>query len=323
LAEEGQSSRTKALPCARCGALNSAGFDRCVRCGQAISTVARSVDRLGARLDPEALLASKLVIGLTVLVFAAQIYVALRTRGSDDGLSALLRPAPIDTLRFGALHVLLVFTEPWRLVSAVFVHFGALHLLGNMFVLSWLGRIAEPAVGPARLVLTYLVAGIFGFVASMAYTILFDPSGGGLTAGASGAVFGIMGLVLGMLYRQRNPQWKRFALQAVLLNVVFGFAINQANVGVLINNIAHLGGLGVGILFGVIFAKPVHVSNRNGKSDLGINVAAALGLLTCVASLVLAQLSPTWRELEQSGARSSRRAETTLGAADRVRNPAP
>lgn len=295
------------MPCERCGALNGAGFDRCVRCGHALSTVARSVDRLGARLDPEALLASKFVMGLTILVFAAQIYVALRTRGTEDVLSALLRPAPIDTLRFGALHALLVFAEPWRLVSAVFVHFGALHLLGNMFVFSWLGRIAEPAVGPARLVLTYVVSGVAGFVASMAYTFLFDPSGGGLTAGASGAVFGIMGLVVAMLYRQRNPQWKRFALQAVLLNVVLGFAINQARVGVLINNIAHLGGLGVGVLFGLYFAKRVSPSSRSGKSDLGLNVAAALGLLTCVASLVLAQLSPTWRELAQGEERSSRR----------------
>ncbi|MDI1475780.1 rhomboid family intramembrane serine protease [Polyangium sp. y55x31] len=310
MAEEAHSSRTKAVPCARCGALNGAGFDRCVRCGQALSTVARSVDRLGARLDPEALLASKLVIGLTVLVFAAQVYVALRG-GSEEGLAALLRPAPIDTLRFGALHVLLVFAEPWRLVSAIFVHFGALHLLGNMFVLTWLGRIAEPAVGPARLLLTYVVTGVFGFVASMAYTMFFDPSGGGLTAGASGAVFGLMGLVLGMLYRQRNPQWKRFALQAVLLNVVFGFAVNQANVGVAINNIAHLGGLVAGILFGLVFARPVRVSSRNGKSDIGMNVAAGLGLLTCVASLVLAQLSPTWREIDSGRERSSRRGVET------------
>ncbi|MDI3283939.1 rhomboid family intramembrane serine protease [Polyangium sp. 15x6] len=311
MAEEAHSSRTKAVPCARCGALNGAGFDRCVRCGHALSTVARSIDRLGARLDPEALFASKLVIALTILVFAAQIYVALRAGGSEDGLSALLRPAPIDTLRFGALHVLLVFAEPWRLVSAIFVHFGALHLIGNMFVLSWLVRIAEPAVGPARLLLTYVVTGVFGFVASMAYTLFFDPSGGGLTAGASGAVFGVMGLVLGMLYRQRNPQWKRFALQAVLLNVVFGFAVNQANVGVVINNIAHLGGLAAGILFGVIFARPVHISSRDGKSDLGMNVAAVLGLLTCVASLVLAQLSPTWRELDQGRQRSSWRGAET------------
>ncbi|MDI1445881.1 rhomboid family intramembrane serine protease [Polyangium sp. 6x1] len=296
MAEEAHSSRTKAVPCARCGALNGAGFDRCVRCGQAISTVARSVDRLGARIDPEALLASKFVIGLTILVCTAQIYVALRTRGADLQ-SALLRPEATDLVRFGALRPSLVFEEPWRLASAIFVHIGALHLLGNMFVLSWLGRIAEPAVGPARFLLTYVTTGVFGFVASAAYTLLFDPvfAGHALTAGASGAVFGIMGLVVAMLYRQRNPQWKRFAVQAVLLNVVLGFAINQANVGFAINNIAHLGGLAAGIVFGVIFARPVRVSDRNGKSDLGMNVAAGLGLLTCVASLVLAQLSPTWR----------------------------
>ncbi|TKD06315.1 rhomboid family intramembrane serine protease [Polyangium fumosum] len=311
MTEEAHSSRTKAVPCARCGALNGAGFDRCVRCGQALSTVARSVDRLGARLDPDALLASKLVIGLTVLVFAAQLWVALRVRGTENVLAALLSADPIDALRFGSVAGPLVFAEPWRLVSAIFVHYGALHLVMNMFALTSLGRVAEPAVGPARFVLTYLTAGVFGWVASIAYTILFDASGGGQTAGASGAVFGIMGLVLGMLYRQRNPQWKRFAVQAVLYSLLLGFAINQARVGILVNNIAHLGGLIVGVLFGLYFAKPAPSSGRSGKSDLGLNVAAAIGLLTCVASLVLAQRSPTWRELEQYRERSSRRAVQT------------
>lgn len=273
-----------------------------MRCGHALSPLRRSLERLGAPLDPSALWASKILIGATVLVFAGQIWVT-HPQSGEDVVKALLRPSGIEAIRFGALHVSLLPTEPWRLASAVFVHFGALHLVMNMFALAWLGRIAEPAVGSARFVVTYVTAGIFGFAASEAYTLLFGM-GGGITAGASGAVFGIMGLVLGMLYRQKNPQWKQFALQAVLFNVLLGLGINQAGVGVSINVVAHLGGLVVGVAWGFFFASP-RAASRARRSDLWANLGALLGLLVCVASLVLAQRSPTWRELERPSRRSS------------------
>ena len=301
--EEAGSKGARTRICGRCGALNGKQFDRCVRCGGALSTMTRSLERLGGRLDADGLWATKILIGATVLVFAAQIWVA-QLRDGRGPIDALLRPSNVDAIRFGALHVALLLDEPWRLASAVFVHFGALHLVGNMFFLAWLGRIAEPAVGSARFVSTYVTAGILGFVASAAYTVFVDSGGGGVTAGASGAVFGIMGLVLGMLYRQKNPQWKRFALQAVLFNVLLGLSINQARVGVMINNIAHLGGLACGVGWGLLFATPARAAAAR-RSDLWANLGAALGLFACLASLVLSQRSPTWKELERLGRRSS------------------
>jgi membrane associated rhomboid family serine protease len=146
--------------------------------------------------------------------------------------------------------------------------------------------------------LAYITTGIAGFVASTAYSIAIEGFGGGLTAGASGAVFGITGMVLGMLYRQKSPQWKGFAVQAVLFQLLIGFGINQAGVGIMINNLAHLGGLVVGLMFGVAFATSKNSTRQPTRTEFLLNVGAIVGLLVCLTSLVLAQTSPIWRELE-------------------------
>jgi rhomboid protease GluP len=296
VSHEAQTPSRKATTCPKCKALNGAGFDQCVRCGHALSSTAQALNRFGARVDGESMLASKIIMAITVFVFATQVWIG-QLRSGQGALEALLRPTTVDAVRFGALHSLVLGSEPWRLVSAIFVHFGTIHLLGNMFFLTWLGRIAEPAVGSARFAVAYVVTGVAGFVASTAYAVLLE-GGGGLTAGASGAVFGITGMVLGMLYRQKNPQWKGFALQAVFYNLLIGFAINQARVGIMINNLAHLGGLVVGIMFGFAFAKTSITSRRALRAEPWVNLSALVGLLVCVASLVLAQLSPVWRQIE-------------------------
>lgn len=292
-----QSPTRKSSPCPRCRALNGSGFDRCVRCGHPLSSSAQVLQQLSSRFDGDALWGSKVLILLTVVVFAGQVWIG-QVRTGQGALDALMRPTTLDALRFGALHSSIVLSEPWRLLSAVFVHFGTWHLLGNLFFLTWLGRVAEPAIGSTRFVLAYVVTGIAGFVASTAYSVLFESFGGGLTAGASGAVFGITGLVLGMLYRQKNPQWKSFAVQAVLFQLLVGFAINQARVGIMINNLAHLGGLVVGLMFGVVFATRTTRTRETSRAEFWLNISALVGVLLCLASLVLAQKSPLWRELE-------------------------
>ena len=116
----------KASKCARCGALNGAGFDQCVRCGQGLSRTGKLRERLGTYIDGDALWGSKSIIMLTVLVFAAQVYIG-QVRSGQGPLEALMGPTTTNAIRFGALHSIIVATEPWRLLSAVFVHFGSWH----------------------------------------------------------------------------------------------------------------------------------------------------------------------------------------------------
>jgi len=264
--------------------LNGADFERCVRCGAALSARAATVDHASGSLDGRSLLGTKILGGLTIVVYAGQIMAQL-SRGK---VTLLGGGHKADIIRFGALDLRpeLVADEPWRLLSAVFVHFGIVHVVMNLFGLMSLARVAEPAVGTARFIVAYVVSGIAGFATTVITGLISGQGAFGFTAGASGAVFGVMGLILGFLLRRRDPRWKQFAVQAVLFSVIFGFAVNSMNSGVLVNNSAHLGGLAAGFVFGFIYA-----GHRRGRSDLLVNVGAILALLACVASLALAQLS--------------------------------
>lgn len=229
-----------------------------------------------------------MLVGLTAFVFVGQM-VAAHARG----LGLLSAWDASNYLRFGALLILPGASfEPFRLLSAVFVHMGVLHFAMNMMTLGMLARAAEPAVGSARFAITYVITGLLGFAASAAWNILVQPEVV-CTAGASGAVFGVMGLLLGWLVRRRDPRWKDLALQAVFYIVLFGFVVNASNTGIRINNAAHIGGLIAGALLGAIYAVP-----GRRRYEGVVNAGALAGVLACVAALALAQRSPVWRAAE-------------------------
>ncbi len=294
----------RAFACARCGALNGADFGRCIRCGHPLTAAPPGAPAAGSgqRAQPGRFSlssgehhywATKTLLWATLVIFAGQVLASM-ARGT--GFPILSGGHPADALRFGAMQISLdaVREEPFRLLSAIFIHFGALHFVLNMMGLMNFARIAEPAVGSARFTIAYVVTGLVGYMATIAYSTVTGP--GGITGGASGAIFGIMGLLLGWLIRKKHPAWKDFAIQAVLFSVLFGFGVNASKVGVMINNTAHVGGLLCGIVFGLIYGG----SEGRPKSDIGSSVAAGICLVACLASLVLCQLSPRWRKLDRS-----------------------
>jgi membrane associated rhomboid family serine protease len=226
------------------------------------------------------------------VIFAGQVLASFARGG---GFPILTGGHPADSLRFGAMQISpdVVREEPFRLLSSIFVHFGALHFGLNMMGLANFARIAEPAVGSARFILAYVASGLAGSAATIAFSFVSGPRG--ITAGASGAIFGVMGLLLGWLIRRKNPAWKDFAVQAVLFSVLFGFGVNASGAGVMINNAAHIGGLLCGIVFGLFYGAP-----NPPRTSVFTNVAAGVCLLACLASLILSQLSPRWRKLDRS-----------------------
>ncbi len=296
------------VACSHCGALNGADFDGCIRCNRPLGDAAPAdkakrrvparraratasklagagVDKLFGRWSADALPAAKIIIGLTMLVFAGQVYDAI-SHGATAG-DAMIKAGSsnldisLGSVRFGAfapLHLAALRAEPWRLLAACFVHYGIVHIGMNMFWLVHLARLAEPAIGSARFIIAYVATGILGFVASVIYYQLANQ--GGFTAGASGAVFGVMGLVLGFLWRRGDPRWKLWLGQTVGYALLFGFLLPN------INNSAHVGGLLAGALFGVVYAKSAAKPSRRYEQ-----VLAAICLLAIVGSLVAAQLS--------------------------------
>jgi rhomboid protease GluP len=187
-------------------------------------------------------LATPLLLDLNLLVFGLMVL---------SGVSAS-NPTGRELVSWGSnLSRLTLHGEPWRLLTCLFVHAGMSHLLLNMFSLWLLGLLVEDRVGPLRLVLVYLACGVGGGLAS-----LWWHAGGINSVGASGAIFGLYGLLLVLLVGKKMVLDKSdrramlgLVLYLVLSNLLSGFTGNiGGGEGVLIDNSAHIGGLATGLL---------------------------------------------------------------------------
>jgi membrane associated rhomboid family serine protease len=136
----------------------------------------------------------------------------------------------------GALFGPYVAQGDWyRLLSAAFLHYGPIHLGMNMLALWWIGRPLENWLGPVRYILLYLVAGLAG----SAGALIANPTG--VTVGASGAIFGILGAAI-VLERQQTYVLGGSAITLLVVNLAFTFAVPGISIG------GHLGGLAGGAL---------------------------------------------------------------------------
>lgn len=140
--------------------------------------------------------------------------------------------------------------EWWRLITPMFLHAGFMHLLFNMFSLFIFGPELEKIAGKARFVTIYLLAGLFGNVASF-----FLKDAAYAYVGASGAIFGVFGAFLALIYYTKGniPQLRQVILPIVVLSVVMTFL--QSN----INVTAHIAGLIVGFMIGLSYFHPKHI----------------------------------------------------------------
>jgi membrane associated rhomboid family serine protease len=130
----------------------------------------------------------------------------------------------------GALYGPLVAQGDWyRLLSAAFLHYGPFHLGLNMLALWWIGRPLESYLGAVRYLLLYLVSGLAG----SAGALIANPTG--VTVGASGAIFGILGAAI-VLERQGILVLGGSALPLLIVNLAFTFAVPGISIG------GHLGG---------------------------------------------------------------------------------
>jgi rhomboid protease GluP len=158
-----------------------------------------------------------------------------------------LAPTAADLVRWGANFTpLTLHGQPWRLLTSCFLHGGPAHLLMNMSSLVFLGLMTESLTGRGRLLLVYLLSGVGGSLLS-----LWWHSQGVLSVGASGAIFGLYGLLLATLVRHPTG-FDRSARRTVLLFVFYLMAGSLAG-GLeahTTDNAAHVGGLLTGFLLG-------------------------------------------------------------------------
>lgn len=256
--------------CASCGSIIGAGQKECAVCGASVGS-SSGTRTAGPTPDNETVRFARAVLDrpykFTIILLVANVFIfILMWQTSGQGFS-MVNALPNEVLvPFGAKvnHYIQVRHEWWRFVTPMFLHVNLLHLLVNMYSLWIVGPYVEKLYGSAKFVVFWVLTGIAGVVASY-LTVRPGISGGPLvrfifkaadepSAGASGALFGLVGVlfVFGIKYRHELPEGFKRAfgtglLPMILMNLFIGYVMRG-----FIDNAAHLGGLVSGALLALV-----------------------------------------------------------------------
>ena len=183
------------------------------------------------------------LIFICILVF---ILMYVLGNGSTDNYTLLVFGANVDTLTKNG--------DYYRLFTSMFLHIVILHLLCNMYSLYIIGKEVENVFGKVKYLIIYLLSGIAGSILSLAF------NHNTICAGASGAIFGLLGALLYFGYYYRTylgATLTRSIIPVIVLNLIIGFTSSG------IDNAAHIGGLVGGILIAMAVGVPDKSNNNN------------------------------------------------------------
>jgi rhomboid protease GluP len=266
--------------CTSCGVLVGVNDDQCYNCGRrnpGLWGFAPALRALGGDMG-----FVPFVIGTCAVLFVLTL-VASQGNIGMGGLFSLFSPSQTALFLFGASGAIPVFRLDrwWTVLSAGWLHGGALHILFNMMWVRQLAPATADLYGPGRMVIIYTAAGVAGFALSSfagAYLPnLFFLRGGQFTVGASASIFGLLGALVYYGRRGGSRLVGSEALSYALMLGVFGFIMPG------VDNYAHAGGFGGGYLASR-FLDPL-------KPERVDHIAIALGclalsILSIVASVV-------------------------------------
>ena len=204
---------------------------------------------------------TKAIIAVNIVIFGLMVV---------RGVSPMM-PAVNDLLDWGANYGPKTLDgDWWRLFTSMFLHVGVIHLGVNMWVLWQIGPLVERLVGNSGFLVMYVISGVGGSLASLAW----QPAT--TSAGASGAVFGLFGGLLGFVALSRHSIPTRLfkslvssALTFLVFNIVFGLSVPAIDLA------AHLGGFLAGLICGLGLSQ--HVELEAGRRRPLRNLAVALG----------------------------------------------
>ena len=237
---------SKQRMCPACRALIDRKDRVCPLCGERVSEVSQA--GLGRALDsilPQQARYTTMLLSVNLFLFGLMLLATIRVRGGEFSGNLLFGGIDVLTLvRFGAKYGFLIADgEWWRFVTPVFLHGSLIHIGFNSWVLFDLGPAVEGLYGPQKFLVLYITTGAASFVASF----LWSPNVP--SVGASGAIFGLIGVMIAYGYRNRR------SVSDSVRNMFVRYAIYMLAFGILfrrlhIDNAAHIGGLVSGIAFG-------------------------------------------------------------------------
>jgi len=249
--------------CPACRTLVGADATRCHECGASLTFSLAAASRTLERLLPTTSPATYAILTLSCALYGLSLLWSIRMTGLTSG-GGLFSIGGIDSnvaVRMGASLPLGVdLRQPWRFVTAIFLHGSVLHILFNMWVLMDIGPHIEELYGSARYLFIYVTAGIAGYMLSSFF--------GHFSVGGSGALLGLIGVLLAVTMGRRT------AGMQMLRGQLIRWLIYIAVWGLLfpgIDNFAHLGGFAAGFGLGKVMADrpPATPQERSRAQMLG------------------------------------------------------
>jgi rhomboid protease GluP len=266
--------------CTSCGVLVGVTDDTCYNCGRRNPGLWGFAPMLRALGNDMGFV--PFVIGTCVVLYVLTLLASQGNIGMG-GLFSLLSPSRQSLFLFGASGAIPVFAADrwWTVLSAAWLHGGALHILFNMMWVRQLAPATADLYGPGRMVIIYTAAGVAGFALS-SFAGAYLPNllflrGGQFTVGASASIFGLLGALVYYGRRGGSSIVGSQALSYAMMLGVFGFIMPG------VDNYAHAGGFGGGYLAAQLLdpLKPERIDH------IAIAVAClAASLLSIIASVL-------------------------------------
>jgi len=246
---------------------------RCSRCDRPICGRCAIPASVGQHC-PECVAEARRTAPKVRSAMAATAPAVMAILGINIAVFVLQNLEPEITNRFGMRPLDIADGELWRLLTPMVLHAGGIHLVFNLLALYIYGPYVEQAFHAVRFVGLYVISGFFASCVSYA----FGPVNK-IGVGASGAIFGLIGILVVYAYRRRTSTLIREFLRTLLVIIGINLFIGFTNP--FIDNYAHIGGLVGGLILGAGFDRP-----EGDSASVGIQIMTAGGLIALGILLV-------------------------------------
>jgi rhomboid protease GluP len=269
--------------CPACGTLVGSTATKCHQCGASMTFSMAAASRSVARFMPQTSPVTYTMLGICCVMYALAFVITMKVSGGGGAGGGLMNLGGISSqvnYRLGAsLPLGYNISQPWRFITAIFLHGGLLHIGFNMWVLLDIGPMVEEMYGSARYLFLYVVTGAVGYVLS--------SFAGHLSVGASGSLLGLIGVLLAGTTGRKSMQAQ--ALRSALIRwliyiAVLGFLFSGTD------NYAHLGGVATGYVLGRFMPDraPADVRERRLADSLGW--ASGLAIVVSFGFMIVSYL---------------------------------
>jgi rhomboid protease GluP len=282
--------------CPACGTLVGSTATRCHQCGASLTFSMAAMSRSLSKYLPANAPVTYVIFGACCLVYCISLLLTLHSGapitpqggGIFDMLFGIGGISTRVLFRLGgSLPLPFNLAQPWRFVTACFLHASIVHIGFNMWVLIDLAPLVEEMYGSARFLFLYTTCGIGGYVLSSASPFIGILRGlhlatNGVGIGASGAIVGLIGVLLALTYRHRGmEQLRRMMYHWIIYLVVWGLFFPG------IDNMAHLGGGITGLILGKLMLDRPPQTTGERKRAYALGWATAIVILLSFGIMIL------------------------------------